>query len=56
MRQIKKEYTNKGILFFTAAIGEDKEQIQKIYGDGYLDVTQLDQLPLYMTRLIQKYI
>ena len=56
LRQIKKEYTNKGILFFTAAIGEDKEQIQKIYGDGYLDVTQLDQLPLYMTRLIQKYI
>ncbi len=35
LRGIKREYTNKGILMFAAAIGDDKPNIQRIYKDGF---------------------
>ena len=60
LRGIKKEYSNKGIQLFAAAIGSDKERIQRIYGDGFLDITNLEKLPVNLGRLIiqkikQKY-
>lgn len=61
LRGIKKEYSAKGIQLFAAAIGNDKPNIQRIYGDGFLDITNLDKLPMNLGRLIiqqvkQKYI
>ncbi|MCM1375222.1 MAG: nitric oxide reductase activation protein NorD [Lachnospiraceae bacterium] len=52
LRGIKKEYTAKGIQFFAAAIGNDKPNIQRIYGDGFLDITNLEKLPVNLGKLI----
>lgn len=56
LRGIKREYTNKGILMFAAAIGDDKPNIQRIYKDGFLDITDLHKLPYNLTHLISQYI
>jgi len=56
LRGIKREYQNKGITMFAAAIGSDKENIERIYKDGFLDITDLNQLPVNLTRLIMRYI
>ena len=56
LRQIKKEYTKKGITLFAAAIGSDKEQIERIYKDGFLDITDLNLMPVNLIKLITKYI
>ena len=53
---IRDRYTNKGILMFAAAIGDDKPNIQRIYKDGFLDITDLHKLPANLTRLISQYI
>lgn len=45
---------HKGIQTFAAAIGSDKERIQRIYGDGFLDVSDLSTLPKVLTHLISK--
>lgn len=37
---------------FAAAIGSDKPNIQRIYGDGFLDITNPDRLPVNLGRLI----
>ena len=60
LRGIKKEYSTKGIQLFAAAIGDDKANIQRIYGDGFLDITNLEKLPVNLGKLIiqqvkQKY-
>ena len=52
LRGIKKEYAAKGIQLFAAAIGNDKPNIQRIYGDGFLDITNLEKLPVNLGRLI----
>ena len=44
--------TNRGVTLFAAAIGEDKDSIERIYGDGFLDIGNLDDLPVSLTRLI----
>lgn len=56
LRGIKLEYTRKGITMFAAAIGDDKPNIQRIYKDGFLDITNLNELPYQLTRLISSYI
>ena len=52
LRGIKKEYSAKGIQLFAAAIGSDKPNIHRIYGDGFLDITDLQKLPVNLGRLI----
>ena len=52
LRGIKQEYSRKGIQIFAAAIGNDKENIQRIYKDGFLDITNLEKLPVNLGRLI----
>ncbi len=43
---LKKKYQNKGVKFITAAIGDDKEAIKKIYGaESFLDIKNLKALP-----------
>ena len=56
LRGIKQEYQRKGILFAAAAIGEDKNNIQRIYDDSYLDITDLNQLPIKLTGLVKRHI
>lgn len=56
LANIKKEYERKHIGFVAAAIGDDKEQIEKIYGDAFLDITDLNTLPLKLTNVIKKHL
>ena len=56
LRGIKQEYTRKGILFIAAAIGEDKPNIERIYGDSFLDITDLNQLPMKLTAVIKRFL
>lgn len=55
LRGIKQEYKRKGILFVAAAIGEDKPNIERIFGDSFLDITDLNQLPVKLTAVIKRF-
>lgn len=54
LRGIKQEYQRKGVTFITAAIGDDKGQISRIYGDSFLDISDLKRLPVLLTNLVKK--
>lgn len=56
LRGIKREYTKKGILFVAAAIGDDKANIERIYGDAFLDITDLNKLPIALTNVVKRHI
>ena len=56
LRGIKQEYRRKGVLFVAAAIGNDKENIERIYGDSYMDITDLSDLPAKLTAVVKRHI
>lgn len=56
LRGIKQEYQRKGVLFVAAAIGSDKENIERIYGDSFLDISDLNKLPVKLAGIIKRYI
>ena len=56
LRGIKKEYARQNIILFAAAIGDDKDAIQRIYQEGFLDITRLDDLPKNLTILVKQYL
>lgn len=56
LRGIKQEYARQNIILFAAAIGEDKDAIQRIYHEGFLDITRLDDLPKNLTILVKQYL
>ena len=56
LRGIKQEYKRKGILFVAAAIGDDKQNIERIYGDSFLDITDLNQLPTKLTSVVKRHV
>lgn len=56
LRGIQQEYRRKGILFIAAAIGDDKEDIERIYGDSFLDITDLHQLPVKLTQVVKRFL
>lgn len=56
LRGIKQEYARQNIILFAAAIGDDKDAIQRIYQEGFLDITRLDDLPKNLTILVKQYL
>ncbi len=56
LRGIQHEYQKKDILFVAAAIGDDKENIERIYGDSFLDITDLNTLPAKLTFVVKRHI
>lgn len=54
LRGIKLEYSRRGVQIFAAAIGTDRDRIERIYGNGYLDISDLNQLPVMLTQLIAR--
>ena len=56
LRDIQQEYRRKGILFIAAAIGDDKENMERIYGDSFLDITDLNQLPVKLTQVVKRFL
>lgn len=51
-----KECRTKKIHLISAAIGEDKPEIERIYGSGFLDISNLEQLPQKLLRHVVKYL
>lgn len=56
LRGIKQEYQRKNIIFVAAAIGDDKQNIERIYGDSFMDITDLNQLPTKLTGVVKRHI
>lgn len=57
MQQTIAEYERKGIAFLAAAIGQDKDVIQHIYGnERFLDITDLHEFPAKLVRIIARYL
>ncbi|MFC0215985.1 nitric oxide reductase activation protein NorD [Paenibacillus chartarius] len=57
IQQTIAEYERRGVRFLAAAIGDDKETISRIYGDGrYLDITDLNRFPAELVRCIARYL
>ena len=56
LRGIKTEYRRKGICFVVAAIGDDKDSIERIYGDAYMDISDLHTLPITLTNVVKRFI
>jgi len=56
LRGIKLEFSRRGVQIFAAAIGDDRPNIERIYGDGYLDITDLNDLPVMLTSLIARHL
>lgn len=56
LRGVRKEYMRKGILFVAAAIGADKENIERIYGDSFMDISDLSMLPIKLTNVVKRHI
>ncbi len=54
IQSIIKKYKKYGVQVFGAAIGSDKDRIKEIYGDGYIDITNLAVLPKSLTKLVTK--
>ena len=56
IKQIVRDAEKNGIETFAAAIGDDKDAIEAIYGDSFLDITNLSKLPKILVSLIKKRI
>ncbi|WP_231884607.1 vWA domain-containing protein [Paenibacillus elgii] len=57
MQQTIAEYERKGITFLAAAIGQDKDVISQIYGnERFLDITNLNEFPAKLVRIIARYL
>lgn len=46
----------KGVILFALAIGEDKDSIHRIYGDGFIDITDINTMPDQLVQLVKRYI
>lgn len=56
MSNIVANLRRKGETIFAAAIGSDKENIRRIFGEGFLDITDINTLPDQLLQLVKKYI
>lgn len=56
LKQAKRELQRKGIQLFAAAIGDDRESIEAIYGDSFLNISDLRTMPQKMAGLLMKYL
>ena len=56
LRRIKTDLRREGVIFVAAAIGSDRSTIEDIYGDSYLDISDLQKLPVTLTQLVKRHI
>ena len=56
LQEIKRNLTKRGVVLFAAAIGDDREQIEDIYQDGFLNISDLNAMPAKLAKLLLKYI
>ena len=46
----------RGIHLFAAAIGEDRELIENIYQNGFLNISDLETMPVKLSKLLMAYL
>ena len=51
-----KQCEKNNILLIAAAIGDDKKNIESLYGNSYLDISDLTLLPKKLLKVIKKYV
>lgn len=56
LRRIHDKCKKSGIVTFAAAVGEDKEKIESIYGDSFLDISNIEAMPKVFIEKIKKFI
>ena len=56
LQETKRNLTKRGVALFAAAIGDDREQIEDIYQDGFLNISDLNAMPAKLAKLLLKYI
>lgn len=56
IRKTVNEFRRKGLLIYGAAIDDDKEVIQSLYGQGFLSISDLRSLPKALVRLLRQNI
>lgn len=56
LKEIKRNLTKRGVALFAAAIGDDRTQIEDIYQDGFLNISDLNAMPAKLAKLLFKYI
>lgn len=56
IKDIVKKYKQMGIKTLAFAIGDDKQQIKEIYGDAYIDISDLEKFPKTLSKIIEKEI
>ena len=56
LKRAKQELDRLGIVFFSAAMGDDREEIEDIYGDSFLNISDLRTMPQKLAGLLIRYI
>lgn len=56
LRMAKQELHKMGVTLFSAAIGDDREVIEDIYGDSFLNISDLKTIPQKLAALLLRYI
>ena len=56
LRGVKKDCERKGVLLVAAAIGDDKPNIERIYSDSFMDITDLEKMPQKLTQMVKRHI
>lgn len=55
-KSVKQKLARKGIHVIAAAIGDDRIDIQRIYGEGFLNISDLKRLPGALAAIIGRYL
>ena len=57
LQNVVAEYSRKGINFFVAAIGNDRDVIKDIYGDNkFLDISNINTLPNRVSMILKNLV
>lgn len=56
LRAFRSEFVSCGGLLIAAAIGDDKDAIHRIYGQSFMDITDLPTFPLHLTQYLKRHI
>ena len=56
LRAFHSDFIRCGGLLIAAAIGDDKDAIHRIYGQSFMDITDLSSFPLRLTQYLKRHI
>lgn len=56
IKEIVRKNARKGVKTIAFAIGDDKERISEIYGERFVDISDLTAMPKKLARIVRRYI